>query len=45
MSCTELDYDIGGNKEGGTTLLESVANLASDLPQYCAPKTTRRQHI
>jgi hypothetical protein len=32
MSCSVLDKDIGGNKEGGTAHSESVAELASDLP-------------
>ena len=37
MSCNVLDMDIRGNKEGGTAHLESVAELASDLPSLrCA---------
>jgi len=43
MSCSVLDKDIGGNKEGGTAHLESVAELASDLPHHSAPKTAGRQ--
>jgi len=43
MPCGELDSGIRGNKEGGTTLLMSVAELASDLPHYSAPKTIRCQ--
>jgi len=45
VSYRGLDWDIGGIKEGGTTLLASVAELASDLPQHSPPKTTRCQRI
>jgi hypothetical protein len=43
MPCRELDQNIAGNKEGGVALLESVAELASDLPHYGAPMAAKFQ--